>query len=86
LFARYSAKDMVGATPIVMLIDIKVNLFKVAFRVLCQETLQAIRHRQSADTVRLPAHSRSAATFSAITTANGRVFCISRAIIAALTG
>jgi len=43
-------------------------------------------HLQSADTVRLPAHSRSAATFSAITTANGRVFCISCAIMAALTG
>jgi hypothetical protein len=43
-------------------------------------------HLQSADTVRLPAHSRSAATFSAITTANGRVLCISRAIMAALTG
>ena len=41
---------------------------------------------QSADTVRPPAQRRSAATFSAMTTASGRVASISCAIMAAVTG
>src|SRR5580698_4351864 len=69
-----------------LVFGVSVELMRSADKHAAMTPARGCMQAQSADTVRLLAQARSAATFSAMTTARGRVLCISWAIRAAVTG